>query len=67
MQITRTTSDMEGQWQPGWVAALSELEHQAEHWKTPEHGLFGQLVAQALCAAVDIARQGGLRCEHRPD
>ena len=51
--------------QVGWEAALLEIEHQAEHWDTPDHGQIGFLIAQALRAAVDIARTGGLRCEHR--
>ena len=51
--------------QVGWEAALLEIEHQAEHWDTPDHGEVGHLIAQALRAAVDIARSGGLRCEHR--
>jgi hypothetical protein len=51
--------------QVGWAAALLEIEHQAEHWETPDHGQVGSLIAQALRAAVDIARTGGLRCEHR--
>jgi hypothetical protein len=49
----------------GWRAALAELEHQAEHWDTPDHGETGHLIAQALRAAADIARGGGLDCEHR--
>ena len=49
----------------GWEAALLEFEHQAEHWDTPDHGEMGQLIAQALRAAVEIARAGGLQCEHR--
>ena len=49
----------------GWEAALVEFEHQAEHWDTPDHGETGHLIASALRAAVDIARSGGLRCEHR--
>ena len=49
----------------GWRAAMLELEHQAEHWDTPEHGETGHLIAEALRAAVDIARAGGLKCEHR--
>jgi hypothetical protein len=49
----------------GWSAALLELEHQAAHWDTPEHGETGYLIAAALRAAVDIARHGGLDCEHR--
>jgi hypothetical protein len=49
----------------GWEAALLEIEHQAEHWDTLEHGATGHLIAQALRTAVDIARSGGLRCEHR--
>jgi hypothetical protein len=44
---------------------MVEFEHQAEHWETPDHGEMGQLIAQALRAAVEIARAGGLRCEHR--
>ncbi len=50
---------------PGWEAAMREIEHQAEHWDTPDHGETGSLIAQALRAAVDIARAGGLHCEHR--
>jgi hypothetical protein len=49
----------------GWEAALLEFEHQAEHWDTPDHGEIGNLIAQALRSAVDIAESGGLRCEHR--
>jgi hypothetical protein len=49
----------------GWEAALLEFEHQAEHWDTPDHRETGHLIASALRAAVDIARSGGLRCEHR--
>jgi hypothetical protein len=52
----------------GWLAALEEIEHQAEHWDTLDHGPTGHLIAQALRAAVDIARGGGLQWEHRqPD
>src|SRR5690349_19766325 len=47
----------------GWAAALDELEHQATHWDTPDHGETGHLIAQALRAAVDIARNGGLQCD----
>ncbi len=50
---------------PGWVAALEEIEHQAMHWDTPDHGTTGHLIAEALRAAVQIARGGGLKCEHR--
>ena len=46
---------------------MLEFEHQAEHWDTPDHGDTGHLIASALRAAVDIARSGGLRCEHRRD
>src|SRR5579864_1791006 len=49
----------------GWRAAMVEFEHQAEHWDTAEHGETGHLIAQALRSAVDIARAGGLKCEHR--
>ena len=49
----------------GWEMALLEFEHQAEHWDTPDHGETGHLIAQALRAAVEIARDGGLQCEHR--
>src|SRR5438046_1861640 len=49
----------------GWEAAMLEIEHQAEHWDTPDHGETGHLIASALRAAVEIARAGGLRCEHR--
>ena len=45
---------------------MIEFEHQAEHWDTPDHRETGHLIASALRAAVDIARSGGLRCEHRP-
>ena len=51
--------------QIGWDAALLEIEHQAEHWDTPDHGQVGYLIAQALRAAVEIARTGGLQCAHR--
>ncbi len=51
----------------GWDAALHEIEHQAEHWNTPEHGETGLLIARALLGAVDIARAGGLQCEHRQE
>ena len=51
--------------QVGWEAAWLEVEHQAAHWDTPDHGETGHLIAQALRAAVDIARNGGLQCEHR--
>jgi hypothetical protein len=51
--------------QVGWDAALLEIEHQAEHWDTPDHGQVGYLIAQALRAAVEIARTGGLQCAHR--
>ena len=50
----------------GWESALQELEHQAEHWDTPDHGEIGFFIAQSLRAAVDIARAGGLDCEHQP-
>ena len=50
-----------------WETALLEIEHQAEHWDTPDHGETGNLIAQALLAAVDIARAGGLQCEHRQE
>ncbi len=50
----------------GWEAALEEIEHQAMHWDTPDHGQTGHLIAEALRAAVYIARAGGLNCEHRP-
>ncbi|MGI9146744.1 MAG: hypothetical protein ACR2IK_09395 [Chloroflexota bacterium] len=51
----------------GWEAARLEFEHQAQHWDTPDHGLTGHLIAQALRAAIDIAESGGLDCEHRVD
>jgi hypothetical protein len=61
--------DQEARFQPGASAgreaALLEIEHQAEHWDTPDHGETGHLIASALRAAVDIARSGGLRCEQR--
>jgi hypothetical protein len=49
----------------GWLAALEEIDHQAVHWDTPDHGSTGHLIAEALRAAVEIARGGGLQCEHR--
>jgi hypothetical protein len=49
----------------GWEAAMLEFEHQAEHWDTPDHRETGHLIASALRAAVDIARSGGLQCEHQ--
>ena len=49
----------------GWDLALAEIEHQAEHWDTPDHGETGHVIAEALRAAVQIARRGGLACEHR--
>src|SRR5690348_1144200 len=51
--------------QVGWDAALREIEHQAEHWETSDHGQVGYFIAQALRAAVEIARTGGLDCEHQ--
>ena len=50
----------------GWEAALEEIEHQAMHWDTPAHGQMGHLIAEALRTAANIARAGGLHCEHRP-
>jgi hypothetical protein len=50
----------------GWDAALDEIEHQAIHWDTPDHGQTGYLIAEALRTAVRIARAGGLHCEHTP-
>src|SRR5438105_14823334 len=47
----------------GWEAAMLEIEHQAEHWDTPDHGETGYLIASALRSAVEIARGGGLHCE----
>jgi hypothetical protein len=45
----------------GWLAALLELEHQAVHLETA-----GQPdAAEVLFTAIEIARAGGLRCEHR--
>jgi hypothetical protein len=49
----------------GWAAALREFEHQALHRDTPEHGDTGHLIAQALRAAVVIARAGGVQCERQ--
>ena len=46
---------------------MLEIEHQAEHWDTPEHGEIGHLIAEALRAAVEIARGGGLKCQHRAE
>jgi hypothetical protein len=58
-------SSFNAQAQVGWEAALLEIEHQAEHWDTPDHGQVGHLIAEALRAATDIARAGGLHCRHR--
>jgi hypothetical protein len=44
----------------GFELALREVEHQAEHWDTADHGSTGHLIAEALRASVDIARDGGL-------
>ncbi len=49
----------------GFEAALQEIEHQAEHWDTPEHRATGHLIAEALRSSVSIARDGGLQCDHR--
>ena len=49
----------------GWEAALREIEHQAEHWATPDHRELGVLIAETLRSAAAIARGGGLACEHR--
>jgi hypothetical protein len=49
----------------GWDAALREIEHQAAHWDTPEHAELGRVIAEALRASAEIARSGGLNCEHR--
>ena len=65
MPTRRRTSAARAQAQPGWEAALQEIEHQAEHWDTSDHGELGHLIAQALRSAVEIARAGGLQCEHR--
>jgi hypothetical protein len=43
----------------GWDAALLEIEHQAEHWDTSDHGETGHLIAEALRSSVSIARDGG--------
>ena len=65
MPARRGNSNFRAGARAGWDAALREIAHQAEHWDTPEHGETGHLIAQALRAAADIARTGGLRCEHR--
>jgi hypothetical protein len=49
----------------GFEAALQEIEHQAEHWDTPEHRATGHLIAEALRSSVSIARDGGLQCDHQ--
>jgi len=46
-------------------AILAEIEHQADHWDTPEHGWLGHIIAEALRAAVDVTMAGGLQCQHR--
>jgi len=63
--VSRAGPTITAKLRPGWEAAMREIEHQAEHWDTPDHGETGSLIAQALRAAVDIARAGGLHCEHR--
>jgi hypothetical protein len=50
----------------GWAAALGEIEHQAAHWDTPDHGDVGKLLAAVLRSAVEIARAGGLMCDEHP-
>jgi hypothetical protein len=57
--------DAQAGYQAGWDAALREIEHQAVHWDTPEHGDTGHLIAEALRVAASIGRGGGLQCEHR--
>ena len=49
----------------GFEIALREVEHQAEHWDTADHGPTGHLIAEALRSSVDIARNGGVDCKHR--
>jgi hypothetical protein len=49
----------------GFEAALQEIEHQADHWDTPEHRATGHLIAEALRSSVSIARDGGVQCHHR--
>jgi hypothetical protein len=49
----------------GFEAALQEIEHQAEHWDTPQPRATGHLIAEALRSSVSIARDGGLQCGHR--
>ena len=62
---SQAAPDAEASAKAGWLAALEEIEHQAVHWDTPDHGQTGHLIAEALRAAVEIARNGGLQCEHR--
>ena len=49
----------ERQQQPGWDAALRELQHQAQHLEA--RGAIRAAVT--LYDAIRIARTGGLRCE----
>jgi len=46
-------------------AIVAEIEHQADHWDTADHGSLGHIIAEALRAAVDITMAGGLQCQHR--
>jgi hypothetical protein len=47
--------------QPGWEAALREIQHQAIHLESR-----GALrAAVTLYDAIRIARAGGLNCEHQ--
>jgi hypothetical protein len=48
----------------GRDAAVDDIEHQAEHWASVDHGQVGQFIAAVLRAAAGITRSGGLRCEH---
>ena len=64
-QTGRGSTTQNAQYAAGWDEALSEIEHQALHWATPDHGEVGVLIAAALRSAVQIARGGGLECEHR--
>jgi hypothetical protein len=51
-----TDSPRFGQQSAGnWEAALLEIEHQAQHWDTLDHGETGHFIAQTLRAAARLA------------
>jgi hypothetical protein len=61
MESAREPVPLNVEQRAGWEAALRELEHQAVHLEIDGH----PDAAETLFTAVEIARAGGLRCEHR--